>query len=69
MTHPPAVYSYRSASTGSRLDARTAGYIPKISPTAAETPNDSAMEAPVTTVLHSAYRETARDTPKPKGYR
>src|SRR5882724_1274052 len=56
-------YSYRSASTGSRPDARTAGYMPKIKPTAADTPNDSAIDAPVTTVLHSAYRATIRDTP------
>jgi len=47
-------HSCRKASTGSRREARTAGYSPKIKPTAAETPNDMAIEFQVTSVFHSA---------------
>src|SRR5215831_7321160 len=43
-------YSCRNASTGSRREARTAGYNPKINPTAADTPNDMAIEFHVTNV-------------------
>src|SRR5262245_59770480 len=59
-------YSCRSASTGSRREELTAGYSPKIKPTAAETPNDMAIEFQVTSVFHSAYIATTRETTKPK---
>src|SRR5262249_35380079 len=49
-----AAHSCLSASTGSRREARIAGYSPKINPTPADTPNDMAIEFQVTKVFHSA---------------
>ena len=43
-------HSYRSASIGLSLEARIAGYSPDTSPTVAETPVDSAIDARVTAV-------------------